>query len=1076
MSEYGYRPEPPGEGERFFDDAGHSGGARGSASPRNRSYGDPSNHPPSSGDYGWGGPSPQQGTGSHGASTPRPGGSYGGRASVGRASGSASVGGASGSASVGGTGRASVGGASGSASVGSASVGRASGSASVGSASVGGTRPVSPAPGGRATVGGKRRAGRGGAPGPLGEDELKEQKKLKKKRRRRKVYAGLIAVGVLFVAAITIVGTWFYQETPALNDLRQQGEPTVFTYADGETEVAAYGEAYRKQVKNPDKMPETVKHALIASEDRKFYDHGGVDYAGTMRALFNNLKGGSTQGASTITQQLAGIVAGIREEISYDRKAREAVMAMKLEQEYTKDEIITYYLDMAYFGRGAYGVAAASELYFDLPVEELDHSQAAFIIMQVKSPNGYYDPYYTDAYDETAAVDRWEYVMDAMVGEGFLDQADRDALAYPEPVMDFEGRGSWGGDEPLGFLTNEIDGYVYDELYERFGLDKEQLKGAEDDTGGYKVVLSIDPEIQKQLEITADRGEIKVDKDENGNYLNGDGEIVGSIDEAKKELTDDGYWQFENTNEEAALAGYDPSMMTAMVAVEPGTGRVLGYYGGPDGFGIDKAGSESPHPPSSTMKLITAATAIDQGASIESWWDASSPRAFETLKLDDSQSCIGSGTYPDCTLRNGGQTSTLYLTLTDAVRDSKNTPMYAIAEDYGVDTILKTAVEMGLTEMSQTTQLYDENGEPHDVPVTYRLYPDFTYTVHGHTVTADGEWGTDTDALVAVEGNSPQVDTEGRLLPDEDGEPDHLEIGGGGPTDPFYYHLSFGQYPTSVRDMAAMYATIANDGVAVETHYVDKVFGPDGKEVEPKRELVETQAFDSGIARDLQWIGSEIDGGTSAGTLDRDFFGKTGTWEASGKDKDGNDYPDSYNAHAWYVGAIPQLSIATWVGNVTSESDPISDPNGDYTNVFGSNTSYPVWFSAMERVLEAKGDDDGWEAREWEGKVTVGSPITTDIEEVNGQYCGKNPADPRCSEQEEEEEEEEERCEDGGTGPECENQGGGEGPGPGDGETTETPTNEPTDEPTDDCDWWCPTDEPTDEPTGPEDGTDGGRP
>ncbi|HEU5127513.1 MAG TPA: hypothetical protein VFU12_05935, partial [Glycomyces sp.] len=273
MSDYGYRPDPPGEGERFFDDAGHSGGARGSASPRNRSYGDSSNNPPGNGDYGWGGGDPRPGTGSYGAA-PRPGGSYGGpatgSASVGRASGSASVGPPTGSASVGGAGRASVGGASGSASVGSASVGRASGSASVGSASVtgsasvGSARPVSPA-GGRATVAGKRRAGRGGPDGPLGEDELKDQKKLKKKRRRRKVYAGLIAVGVLFVAAITIVGTWFYQDVPALSDLRQEGEPTVFTYADGETEAAAYGEAYRKQVKDPANMPETVKHALIAS-------------------------------------------------------------------------------------------------------------------------------------------------------------------------------------------------------------------------------------------------------------------------------------------------------------------------------------------------------------------------------------------------------------------------------------------------------------------------------------------------------------------------------------------------------------------------------------------------------------------------------------------------------------------------------------------------------------------------------------------------------------------------------------------------------------------------------------------
>ncbi|WP_035697480.1 transglycosylase domain-containing protein, partial [Glycomyces tenuis] len=1035
MSDYGYRSDPPPEDGRSFGDAGHSGGAYGSASPRNRSYGSASGRQPSNGDYGWGGgDSPQPGTGSYG-SAPRTG-SYGGSAS-----GSASVGRASGSASVG-AGRASVGGATGSASVGSASVGKATvGSASVGSVSVGSARPVSPAGEntGRATVAGRRRAGRAGADG-LSEDELKEQRKLKKKRRRRKVYAGLIAVGVIFVAAITVVGTWFYQEVPPLDQLSQDGEPTTFYYSDGETAAAAYGEAYREEVGDPEKMPEVVKNALIASEDRKFYDHGGVDYMGTTRALVNNVTGGDTQGASTITQQLAGIVAGIRDDISYMRKAREAVMAMKLEQDYSKDEIITYYLDMAYFGRGAYGVAAASEVYFGVPVDELDAAQAAFIIMQVKSPNGYYDPYFTDAYDEGAATERWEYVMGAMVEEGYLSQAERDGFEFPTPTEEFEGRGSWGGDTPIGFITNEIDGYVYEELEERYGLTKEELKGAEDDTGGYHVTLSIDAEIQQELERTADRGEIVVEQDDDGNYLNEKGEIVDSVADAEKVLTDDGYWQFDNSNDDAALAGYDPSMMTAMVAVEPGTGRVLGYYGGPDGFGIDKAGDDSPHPPSSTMKMITAATAIEEGASIESWWDASSPRAFETLELPESESCIGSGDYPDCTLRNGSQNEPMYLTLTDAVRDSKNTPMYAIAEDYGVDTIVQNAIEMGMTEMRQTVQLYDENGDPHDVPVTYHLYPDSTYSVHGQTATADGEWvtddatggGIDNDAPVAVDGNTPQVDTEGRLLADEDGEPDRLDIGGEGPTDPFYYHLAFGQYPTSVRDMAAMYATIANDGTAVETHYVDKVIGPDGQEVQPKRELIETQALDAGIARDLQWVGSEIDGGSEAPSLERDFFGKTGTWEASGKDKDGEDYPSSYNAHAWYVGAVPQLSIATWVGNVTSESDPISDPEGNYDSVFGGNTSYPVWYSAMSRVLEAKGDNDGWEEQEWEEKAVIGSPITTDIEEVNGTYCNANPEDPRCAQQDDGDED---QCgdENGGEGgQECDDGGGDDDGGGGD--------------------------------------------
>src|SRR5690606_30126994 len=243
---------------------------------------------------------------------------------------------------------------------------------------------------------------------------------------------------------------------------------------------------------------------------------------------------------------------------------------------------------------------------------------------------------------------------------------------------------------------------------------------------------------------------------------------------------------------------------------------------------------------------------------------------FETLELPETETCIGSGTYPDCTLRNGSQNSELYLTLTDAVRQSKNTPMYAIAEDYGVDTIAKNAIELGLTATRQTVQLHDETGDPHDVDVTYHLHPDYTYTVHGQTVDADGNWvtdpalndGIDPDYPVALDGNTPMVNTEGQLLADDDGEPDHRDIGGSGPTDPFYYHLAFGQYPTSVRDMAAMYATIANDGTAVETHYVEKVIGPDGQEVQPTRELIETPALDASIARDLQWVGSEIDGGS----------------------------------------------------------------------------------------------------------------------------------------------------------------------------------------------------------------------
>ncbi|MCD0442097.1 transglycosylase domain-containing protein [Glycomyces sp. A-F 0318] len=1047
MSDYGYRPAPPPEDGRPGGGGQQGGRSYGGAS-RSAGSGQP--------DYGWGG---QQGGG---APRPRPQQQYGtpasGSAAVGRGSasvggsGRASVGGASGSASVGGpgrSGRASVGSASvGSASVGSASVGSASvGSASVGSASVGTSRP----PGredtrtSRPGAGGRRRAGKGPVDGEDGK---------KRKRLGRKMFATLIALAVLFVGAVTVTGAIFLQNTPPLSGVFRQGESSAFYYADGTTQAGAYGDTLRLQVE-PGDVPETVTDALVALEDRKFWDHGGVDYVGTMRALINNVTGGDTQGASTITQQYAGMVLDARDEMSYDRKAREAAMAMKMESEYDKEEIITAYLNMAYFGRGAYGIEAAAKNYFGIELKDVTIEQAAFMVMQVKSPNGYYDPYYTDAYNEEAAQGRWNFTMDALVETGQLPQSERDALEYPTPIDEFNSSGSWGGNTDIGFIINELDGYVFDELWTRYGISKEELSGGEDNPngGGYSVTLTIDPNIQNALKTTGSRGDVKVERNENGEPVDKDGNVVTDLSDAEKVLTDEGYAQFVNSNEDAALVDYDPYMMTAMVAIDPETGAIVGYYGGDNGFGVDKAGAESPHPPSSTFKMVTAATALDQGDSTQTWFNADSPRPFESLTLDDTESCIGGGDYPDCTLRNGNQGYPLELTLTDAVRKSKNTPMYAISEHYGANAILDLADRMGLSVMNQARQIEDDNGEMHDVSVNYVMQDDGTYTQHGRAVDAEnnsivdasGNW--DVYADIQVDENcNPIINTDGLFLAAEESTP--CEIGGKNETDPFYHHLSFGQYPTSVRDMASIYATIANNGVYHESHFVAEVKNSSGEVVEPVEELTAEQVISEETARNLQWIGSEIAGETDAEKLDRDYFGKTGTWEAAGEDKDGNEYPDSYNAHAWYVGAIPQLSIAAWVGNVTSESDPIANDQGDKTAVFGSNTAYPVWLSAIKRVLDA----EDWDAEEWDGKVdSQGNKTYWDIEAAGGprdggEFCAANADNELCAGQQEEQAQED--CEaDGGTwdGETCQ-----PGENEDDDNGTDQPTTDPTTDPTDD--------------------------
>jgi membrane peptidoglycan carboxypeptidase len=1075
MSDYGYRPAPPPEDGRPQGQGGR---------PDGRAYGSGGSGDRQS-DYGWGGqqqggqggqaPRPRQqpyGTPASGSAAvgrgavPPPG---RGSASVGRPTGSASVGGgATGSASVGGpgrTGRASVG----SASVGSASVGSASvGSASVGSASV---RPVSPgAPGertGRASVTGTRRAGKG--PGNKSDLEGAGGKK-KRKRLGRKMLAAMIALGVVMVAGITIVGSYFFVDVGEPGDISRAGESSSFYFSDG-TQAGGYGETLRLQAED-DEIPDAVKKALVATEDRKFYDHHGVDVLGTTRALVNNLSGGDTQGASTITQQYAGMVMAIRNEISYDRKAKEAAMAIKIENKYDKDEIISAYLNLAWYGRGATGIEAAAKVYFNKTLDQLTPGECAYIVMQVKSPDGTYDPYYKDVYDPDKTQARWDYSMDAMVEEGYLSQEQRDAEKLPVPTDDFNSAGSWGGNTNVGFIINEQDGYVFEELERRYGLTKADLYGGDDGKGGYSVTLTIDPTIQDQLAAKGSRGAIVKAKDDDGNWIDANGDPVETEDQAAPAVDDDGYSYFKNDNDDAALKNYKDYMMTAMVAIDPETGDILGYYGGDNGFGVDKAGPESPHPSSSTFKMITAATALDQGDSINSWFNADSPRKFDSLTDDEAETCIGGGTYPDCTLRNGSQQKDLELTLTDAVRESKNTPMYGIAEHYGADMILDYADKMGLSVMNQARTLYDSDGTKWDGrSVNYRFYDNGTYSQHGAAVDAKGDPVTDPsgnwDTMAPVQVDSdcnPIVNTKGEFLVTEDDKPVTCGIGDKGRTDPFYNHIAFGQYPTSVRDMASVYATIANDGVYNESHFVAKVLDNEGNEVKEINPLnLGQQVIDKGVARDLQWVGSEIGGESATDKLDRDYFGKTGTWEASCEDCE-----SSWNAHAWYVGAIPQLSIAAWVGNVTSESDPIADPNGDRSNVFGSNTAYPVWFKTMEGILEAT----DWDKETWEGKVEGGNKTWWDIEAAGGprnggEFCAANADNELCAGQQDEQDKKD--CEDGG--------------GTWDGEQCETlpdegvtPTEDPTADPTDgestgeeNCGTWPLPD--CEEPTTPEEST-----
>ena len=167
-----------------------------------------------------------------------------------------------------------------------------------------------------------------------------------------------------------------------------------------------------------DKVPKVVRNAFISIEDNRFYEHGGIDYRGTLRALVSNIKGQEVQGGSTITQQLAKN-AFLSQERTISRKIKEAFLAKQLENKYTKDEILTMYLNQIYFGEGSYGVESASQTYFGKHIQDVTLAEAATLAAIPKSPN-YYDP----MENPKANKERRDLVLDQMVKYGHITQEE----------------------------------------------------------------------------------------------------------------------------------------------------------------------------------------------------------------------------------------------------------------------------------------------------------------------------------------------------------------------------------------------------------------------------------------------------------------------------------------------------------------------------------------------------------------------------------------------------------------------------------------------------------------------------
>ena len=420
----------------------------------------------------------------------------------------------------------------------------------------------------------------------MGSRSIKRRRGVKKKRRLAgglSVLAVLLAfVGVLGVGSWVVLNSWFenlpdYKSADAFNIAM----PTYVYASDRETVIARLQLEYREPVEIG-QIDEKLINAVVAVEDARFYEHSGVDYYGVMRALVNNLTGGQLEGASTITQQFVRntILAGEMDDITIKRKVREAYIATKLEEMYSKDEILLMYLNTVNFGAGAYGVEAAAHRYFSKSASDLTLPEAALIAGIPQSPT-YNDPI---QYPEHA-VERRNIVLGRMLGEHMITEEEYDE-AVAAPLELYITDISDDGIVAYPYFAS----YVRYLLYNNYGLSETDIL-----KGGLKVYTTLDTVAQ---------------------------------DIAEQACADKRYSLY-----------YD-SMQVAMAVVDPVTGNVLALVGGSDyeasEVNLATGQGGGGRPCGSVFKVFTLVTAIKMGIDPNSTYvDCTSPATVDGYTLQN---------------------------------------------------------------------------------------------------------------------------------------------------------------------------------------------------------------------------------------------------------------------------------------------------------------------------------------------------------------------------------------------------------------------------------------------------------
>lgn len=470
--------------------------------------------------------------------------------------------------------------------------------------------------------------------------------------RRALFLLGLLGFGGL-VGTFTVLSQ-IQLDLTGIDDLAQNGyvcTAEVTTDCNADNAVAELSAGEDRQLVSYSQIPPLVIQAVVATEDKTFFSHKGVDPTGIVRALYRDLRNeGVRQGGSTITQQyVKNTFTG--DEQSFGRKLREATLAVKLEREFTKEEILERYLNRIYFGRGAYGIQAAARNYFGKNVEQLDLADAAFLAGLIRSPSRA-DP----AKDPDEAARRRDVTLTRMVDDGYItqQQADDANLRGWETVVPASNREGLGVVKGAAFGTE----YFIEAVRQEVSLIYPE---GELYTSGLRVYTTLQPTLQQAaFDAVTDVVDPRADPN-------------------------------------------DPS--ASLVAVDD-KGNVVAMMGGYDfavsqvNLALGRAGGGSGRQPGSSFKPIVLAEALEQGLSAHSLFAA--PSSITLPKANDGA---------DWVVQGGGSPDG-YRDLIDALRISSNVVYAQLMVTVGPDTVVDLAERLGISaELPAVNSLVLGSGE-----------------------------------------------------------------------------------------------------------------------------------------------------------------------------------------------------------------------------------------------------------------------------------------------------------------------------------------------------------------------------